>query len=107
MDTNKIKEIFSDQAFVKKLSEMETAAQVQAELLKKGIELSEQDVLSLRDDIVAHFKSGKDLSLDALDNVAGGLSIATNPVLSIVKNPIMETMKKLQQVTSTDPSIRW
>jgi len=75
MDANKIKEIFADQAFAKSLMEMETAAQVQAELKKKGLDLSEKDVMKMRDEIVKHVENGtkpEELSLDQLDDVAGG-----------------------------------
>ena len=78
MDTKKMNEIFSDQAFVKSLLEMETAAQVQVELKKKGLDVTEQDVLKLRDDIEKQIKNGKnqgEMSLEALDDVAGGVDL--------------------------------
>ena len=84
MDTNKIKEIFSDQAFVKSLLEKDTAAQVQAELKKKGIDLSEKEVMKLRDEIVKHTENGtkpEELSLDQLDDVAGGLLISMTTLI--------------------------
>ena len=92
MDTNKVKEIFSDQAFMKSLFELETVAQVQAELKKKGLDVTEQDVMKLRDDIEKQIKNGKhqgEMSLDQLDDVAGGNAISdwwkymTNPPASV------------------------
>ena len=80
MDTNKIKEIFSDQAYVKSLLEMETAAQVQTELKKKGLDISEKEVMKIRDEVINHLENGTkpaELSLDQLDDVAGGLIIST------------------------------
>ena len=87
MDTNKIKEIFSDQAFVKSLLEKDTAAQVQAELKKKGIDLSEKEVMKMRDEIIKHTENGtkpEELSLDQLDDVAGGIGPVTLTILSVI-----------------------
>lgn len=40
MNMEKMKEIFADEAFVKGLFELETAAEVQAALKEKGVEIS-------------------------------------------------------------------
>ena len=75
MDTNKIKEVFSDEEFVKKLFEMETPAEAQKALKEKGLDFSEKDVMNLRDEIVKHVENGikpEEMSLDQLDEVAGG-----------------------------------
>ena len=77
MDTNKMKEIFADQAFVKSLVVLETATQVQAELKKKGLDITEHDVVKLRDEINKLFQNrskAEELSLNELDDVAGGVS---------------------------------
>ncbi|MDO4731005.1 MAG: Nif11-like leader peptide family natural product precursor [Clostridia bacterium] len=49
MNTEKMKEVFSDEAFVKSLFAMETAAEVQSALKEKGIEMSEEEILSVRE----------------------------------------------------------
>ena len=49
MNMEKIKEVFSDQAFVKGLFDMQTAAEVQAALKEKGVEMSEEEILDVRD----------------------------------------------------------
>ena len=87
MDANKIKEVFADQAYVKSLLEMETAAQVQTELKKKGLDLSEKDVMKMRDEIVKHVENGttpEELSLDQLDDVAGGLVVSVGLVIAVI-----------------------
>jgi len=84
MDTNKIKEIFADQAFVKSLLKMETAAEVQKALKEKGLDISEKDVLKMRDELNKHLENGTkpdELSLDQLDDVAGGLIISTTVLI--------------------------
>ena len=80
MDANKVKEIFSDKAFAKSLLELESATQVQAELKKKGLDFSENDIMKIRDEISKNLENGtkpEELSLDQLDDVAGGIAITT------------------------------
>ena len=48
MNMEKMKEVFSEEAFVKALFEMETAAEMQQALSSKGILLSEEEVASIR-----------------------------------------------------------
>ena len=87
MNVVKMKEIFSDEQFVKSLFEMETAAAVQAALKEHGIDLTEQDILSIRDLLIKMdngeitqeqmeklqaMTEGCELSEDALENIAGG-----------------------------------
>ena len=52
MDLEKMKAVFADEAFIKQLFELETAAQVQAALKEKGVELTEQEILSVREALV-------------------------------------------------------
>ena len=49
MNIEKIKEVFYDEAFVKSLFELESVGEVQAALKEKGIEFSEEEILSIRD----------------------------------------------------------
>ena len=49
MENKKIKEIFADEALVKELLALETVAEFQAVLQKKGIEMIEADILASRD----------------------------------------------------------
>ena len=49
MNIEKIKEIFADEAFVKGLFELETAAEVQTALKEKGIELTEEEIFAIRE----------------------------------------------------------
>ena len=52
MDLEKMKAVFADEAFIKQLFELETAAQVQAALKEKGVELTEEEILSVREALV-------------------------------------------------------
>lgn len=49
MNIEKMKEVFADEAFVKSLFELETVAEVQAALREKGVELSEDEILGVRE----------------------------------------------------------
>ena len=87
MNIEKMKEVFSDEAFVKSLFELETVAEVQAALREKGVELSEDEILGVRDLFLkveggeisaeqiekwaAQIESGE-LSEELLEQVSGG-----------------------------------
>ena len=92
MNIEKIKEIFADEAFVKGLFELETAAEVQAALKEKGVEISEEEILGIRD-LLGKVESGEisveqmeqwaaqvesgELSDEMLEQVAGGSVLGT------------------------------
>ena len=72
VDEQKIKEVFSDEAFVKSLLNMECAEEVQTAIAEKGIELTVADIEMLRG-LLAH--TGEEISEEELENVAGGFVI--------------------------------
>ena len=87
MNLEKVKAVFADEAFMKQLFEMETAAQVQAALKERGFELTEEEILGIRDFIIkvergeisaeqlekwAAQEENGELSEEALEQVAGG-----------------------------------
>lgn len=92
MENYKMKEIFADEAFVKSLMELESAAEVQEALKEKGIELTEDDIMALRD-IILKVEEGKisreqleswaaqaedgELPEEMLELVSGGLLISS------------------------------
>ena len=58
MNIEKMKAVFADEVFVKNLFELETAAEVQAALKEKGVELTEEEILGIRD-LLAKMESGE------------------------------------------------
>ena len=92
MNVNKLKEVFSDEAFVKSLFELESVGEVQAALKEKGIEFSEEEILSIRDFLLkveegditkeqlekwtVQLEDGE-LSEEVLEIVAGGIALET------------------------------
>ena len=81
MNEQRMKELFSDEAFVKSLFAMETAEEVQAALKEKGVELSFEEINKIRDTILVNVNESGELALDELENVAGGV-IATTIVVA-------------------------
>ena len=49
MNMDKLKEVFSEEAFVKALFEMETVTEMQQALSSKGIQMSDEEVAGIRD----------------------------------------------------------
>ena len=78
MDEMRIKEVFSDEAFVKQLLEQETPEAVQAMLEEKEIDFSIDEILKIRD-LFEKQANGElnveELSEDDLEDVAGGIVI--------------------------------
>ena len=93
MNAENMKAAFADEAFVKSLFELETAAEVQAALKEKGVELTEEEALSIRE-FFAKVKSGEisaeqlesgELSEEMLGQVAGGSSLVLADVADAAK----------------------
>ena len=68
MNMEKMKEIFADEAFVKSLFELESAGEVQAALKEKGVELTEEQILGIRD-LLGKVESGE-ISVEQLEQWA-------------------------------------
>ena len=99
MNTEKLKEVFSEEAFVKALFEMEAAEEMQAALNSKGVEMSEEEVTGLRD-FFQNVKSGEisreqlegwsklaengELSEETLEQVAGGSLLLALGIVSMI-----------------------
>ena len=83
MNTEKIKEVFADEAFVKGLFKLGSAAEMQAALKEKGVEMTEQEILTVRE-LLRKVASGEisgeqmekgELPEELLEQVAGGIGI--------------------------------
>lgn len=92
MNIERLKEVFLDEAFVKSLFELETVAEVQAALREKGIELTEEEILGVRDLLIKVEEGGisaeqleswaaqaedGELPEEMLEFVSGGLLISS------------------------------
>ena len=91
MDNAKLKEVFSDKAYVEsivKLSAEDAAKSLQA----KGVDVTAEDLMKVHDFILAHREElqNGELSEEALANVAGGMSAST--VACIVTGAMVDVM---------------
>lgn len=75
-----IKAIFSDQAFVQSLTEMESEGEVQAALLKKGLDVSLEEARVIKYLLIKKSKAA--LSEEDLALVTGG-TLMSRPARSI------------------------
>jgi len=71
-----IREVFSDEEFVKGLFQLETPEAVQAALRQKDISLSVAEIVKVRELLLKQTESGQELSEQELESVTGG-AIAT------------------------------
>ena len=72
----KVKEVFSDKAYVESIARM-SAEDAAKSLCEKGVEVTADDLMKVRDFVMAHkneLQSGE-LSEEALAEVAGGVSL--------------------------------
>lgn len=74
MNEELLKELFSDEAFVASILEMETAEEVQKTLSEKGVELSLDEIATIKNTLSSE---ESELSEDELENVAGGAIITS------------------------------
>ena len=81
MDETRIKEVFSDEAFVMSLLEIEEPEAVRAAIKEKGIEMSLEEITGLGamlvDALEKAAENGGELALEELDEAAGGWWVAT------------------------------
>ncbi len=83
MNEELLKEVFSDEAYVKTLLELDTAEEVQASLKEKGVELSVEDITEAKNVLIQ--KANGELSDEDLDGVAGGsLTLAAGFAIAII-----------------------
>ena len=96
MNIEKIQEVFSNEAFLQKLFTLETPAEVQAVLKEQGVELTVEQIMTIRDMLIK-FQQGEitleqlqqaengELSEEMLEQVAGGAKAADYVLLIPVK----------------------
>lgn len=80
MNEERIKEVFSDEAFVKELLSKETPEEVQAMLAEKDIDLTIDEIVKLRELIIKKLQKAQsgeeELGDEDLEDVAGGSGLA-------------------------------
>lgn len=72
MNEATIREVFSDENFVKGLFELETPEEVQTALRQKDISLSVEEIVKVRELLLKRMETGAELSEEELAEVTGG-----------------------------------
>ncbi len=72
MNEATIREVFSDENFVKRLFDLETPEAVQQALRQKDISLSVEEIIKIRELILKRMETGAALSEEELESVTGG-----------------------------------
>ena len=70
MNIEKIQEVFSNETFLQKLFTLETPAEVQAVLKEQGVEMTEEQIVAIRDMLIKAEQG--ELPEELLEQVAGG-----------------------------------
>ncbi len=84
MNEAAIREVFSDEEFVKELFQLETPEEVQAVLQKKDISLSVEEIVKIRELMLKRLETGAELSEEELESVTGGISLLIGAALAIL-----------------------
>ncbi len=93
-----IKEVFSDEAFVKSLVELESAEEVQAALKEKNLDFSLEDIAEMQTALAKRVND--EIPEDELENVAGGFAIsATLIAIGSVGAALFSTGSFVHEVT--------
>ena len=83
---DKLKEVLADEAYVKELAAMEKVEDVQTALEQKGVSLTKDELLRIRDAIVKAKENGvsaDELSEDQLEGVAGGFELIICGIIGV------------------------
>jgi len=72
MNEATIREVFSDEVFLKGLFDLETPQEVQIALRQKDISLSVEEIVKVRELMLKRLETGAELSDEDLESVTGG-----------------------------------
>ena len=104
MSKEKIKEVMSDKTFVEGLLKLETPEEVQKAFAGKGATVSIEEIMQLKSLLVKTSQKGGEMSLEDMEEVAGG-----SPTIWIENGQVMFT--PLNQTTIPPqfgiPTLTW
>ena len=92
----KLAELLKDKAFAAELMKQATAEDAQKFIAAKGVEVSLEDLQSIRAEILKQEQTGEELSDDQLENVAGGFNFT--PFVNIAKTLITEVPNAIKEI---------
>jgi hypothetical protein len=73
MSEAEVRELFSDEEFTSSILALETAEEVQSALGDKGLDLSLEEIATIRSSILTASENGGELSEEQLESVSGGI----------------------------------
>jgi hypothetical protein len=92
MDEKRLREVFSDEAFMESLFKLETPEEVQAAIKGKGVELTLKELEAFGGMLARMLdkgaEKGGELSAEDLDEVAGGVPVALLAVANIASQAL-------------------
>jgi lactobin A/cerein 7B family class IIb bacteriocin len=80
MSDAELKELFSDEEFVNSLLTLDTPEEVQSALSGKGLDLSLDEIATIRTSILTAAEQGGELSEEQLESVSGGFA----PIITFI-----------------------
>ena len=98
MNEERIKEVFSDEEFVKELFSKETPEEAKALLEEKDIDFSVEDLIKLREIIIAKMEQQSiseegEISGEDLEDVSGGWFAIVMPIITTIATCIYKSIK--------------
>ena len=98
MNEERIKEVFSDEEFVKELFSKETPEEAKALLEEKDIDFSVEDLIKLREIIIAKMEQQSsseegEISEEDLEDVSGGWFAIVMPIITTIATCIYKSIK--------------
>ena len=97
METTKIEQIFSDEAFTNSILEMESPEEVQKALDEKGLSLSLEEIHAIKSSLSA---ADGELDEEDLESVSGGSVLAVISVIGAVAGLAGSTLGLAQKVNN-------
>lgn len=79
-----IKDVFADEEFVKRLLCLETPQEVQAVMSGKGIDLTVDQIVKIKELIIKRLDAGRELSEEELEDVTGGSILVAGLTLAAI-----------------------
>ena len=104
MNKERIKDLLADEGFVRDLLKLETPEEVQAAFKQKGVGVSIDEIVQLKDILVKAGQKGGEISLEEMDNAAGGsaalflgspVSGTPGPIISIPDPELLKNLSAL------------
>ncbi len=103
----KLNQILEEEGFVEKLTECESAADVQKLFASKGVDITLDEVKAIGSALAAEFSDSDEMDEDALDSVAGGAALHRVGLVSAVIHQVGSKRDFFDKRRLHKPFHRW